>query len=115
MKIGIWNTIDCRFQYIHELLFFWWVFGIRRMDGSAEYCMEFSMFKQIAAYPYKGAIMRKRCSDFSLWCGVFWLRRLKYARYENLVLGCVIGKPLAREILLNYISFSSVFMMREVE
>jgi hypothetical protein len=69
-------------------------FGVRRMDGSAEYCMEFSMFKQIVNCPYQGAIIRK-CSDFILRCGVFWLRRLKCARYENLILGCVIGKPLA--------------------
>jgi len=43
-------------------------------------------------------LMTQHYTDLSLRCGVFWLRALKYARYENLILGYVIGKPLAQAI-----------------
>jgi hypothetical protein len=76
-KIVISNTMDCRCQYYRDFC----------LVGSAECCMEFSVFEQIANCSYQRAVIRKRCSDVSLRCGVCWLWSLKNGQYENLILG----------------------------
>jgi len=63
------------------MIFIVWVrFWYKKIEYgvcSAECHMEFSMFQRIANCSYQSAMVSKGCPDFSLGCGICWIRMLK--------------------------------------
>lgn len=83
-----------------------WYTNIEYSFRSAECHMEFSMFQRIANCSYQSAMVSKGCPDFSLGCGICWIRMLKCVFDRGIyALGRWDGKTIRSGNFLNCIPF----------